>query len=163
MTRKAASLLSLTAAIIVASWIPTTVFAAGPPDFSGNWTLNTDKGQNLGMVKAVSETVAVKQTPEKLTLDFSTTFMMKTSQRQVTYDLTGKSSVVNEGAMGDKAETLAKWDGSKLVVTWTSEGAVAGTKTVKTEIRTLSADGRTMTVRNERPGKDPMEMVYEKQ
>ncbi|MCE7897071.1 MAG: hypothetical protein DYH19_09920, partial [Gammaproteobacteria bacterium PRO8] len=136
--------------------------AAGPPDFSGNWTLNTDKGQNLGMVKAVSEKVAVKQTPEKLTLDFSTTFMMKTSQRQVTYDLTGKSSVVNEGAMGDKAETLAKWDGSKLVVTWTSEGAVAGTKTVKTEIRTLSADGRTMTVRNERPGKDPMEMVYEK-
>lgn len=162
MTRKAASLLSLTAAVIVASWMSATVFAAGPPDFSGNWTLNTDKGQNLGMVKAVSETVAVKQTPEKLTLDFSTTFMMKTSQRQVTYDLTGKTSVTNEGAMGDKAETLAKWDGNRLVVTWTSEGAVAGTKTVKTEIRTLSADGRTMTVRNERPGKDPMEMVYEK-
>lgn len=162
MTRKAASLLSLTAAVIVASWMSATVFAAGPPDFSGNWTLNTDKGQNLGMVKAVSETVAVKQTPEKLTIDFSTTFMMKTSQRQVTYDLTGKTSVTNEGAMGDKAETLAKWDGNRLVVTWTSEGAVAGTKTVKTEIRTLSADGRTMTVRNERPGKDPMEMVYEK-
>lgn len=162
MTRKAASLLSLTAAVIVASWMSATVFAAGPPDFSGNWTLNTDKGQNLGMVKAVSETVAVKQTPEKLTLDFSTTFMMKTSQRQVTYDLTGKTSVTNEGAMGDKAETLAKWDGNRLVVTWTSEGAVAGSKTVKTEIRTLSADGRTMTVRNERPGKDPMEMVYEK-
>ncbi|GMU74831.1 MAG: hypothetical protein AMXMBFR45_03220 [Gammaproteobacteria bacterium] len=158
MIHRSASLASLIAGLLLA----TAAVAAGPPDFSGNWTLNTDKGQNLGMVKAVSEKVAVKQTPEKLTLDFSTTFMMKTSQRQVTYDLTGKSSVVNEGAMGDKAETLAKWDGSKLVVTWTSEGAVAGTKTVKTEIRTLSADGRTMTVRNERPGKDPMEMVYEK-
>lgn len=158
MIHRPASLLSLVASLLLSA----TALAAGPPDFSGNWKLNTDKGQNLGMVKAVSEKVAVKQTPEKLTLDFSTTFMMKTSQRQVTYDLTGKSSVVNEGAMGDKAETLAKWDGSKLVVTWTSEGAVAGTKTVKTEIRTLSADGRTMTVRNERPGKDPMEMVYEK-
>lgn len=159
MIHRPASLLSLVASLLLSA----TALAAGPPDFSGNWKLNTDKGQNLGMVKAVSETVAVKQTPEKLTLDFSTTFMMKTSQRQVTYDLTGRTSVINEGAMGDKAETLAKWDGDRLVVTWTSEGAVAGTKTVKTEIRTLSADGRTMTVRNERPGKDPMEMVYEKQ
>lgn len=159
MIHRPASLLSLVASLLLSA----TALAAGPPDFSGNWKLNTDKGQNLGMVKAVSETVAVKQTPEKLTLDFSTTFMMKTSQRQVTYDLTGGTSVINEGAMGDKAETLAKWDGDRLVVTWTSEGAVAGTKTVKTEIRTLSADGRTMTVRNERPGKDPMEMVYEKQ
>ena len=117
---------------------------------------------DLGMVKAVSETVAAKQTPEKLTLDFSTTFMMKTSHRQVNYDLTGKTSIPNEGPMGDKAETLAKWDGNRLVVTWTAEGAVAGTKTVKTEIRTLSADGRTMTVRTERAGKDPMELVYEK-
>ncbi len=162
MTRKAASLLSLTAAIIVASWIPTTVFAAGPPDFSGNWTLNTDKGQNLGMVKAITETVAISQSPEQLTLDFSTTFMGKTTARKVSYDLTGKTSVPNEGPMGDKSETLAKWDGSKLVVTWTAEGAVAGTRTVKTETRTLSADGKTMTVRTERAGKDPMELVYDK-
>ena len=158
MIRKSASLLSLATLLFVTG----TSLAASPPDFSGNWTLNTDKGLNLGMVKAVSETVAAKQTPEKLTLDFSTTFMMKTSHRQVNYDLTGKTSIPNEGPMGDKAETLAKWDGNRLVVTWTAEGAVAGTKPVKTEIRTLSADGRTMTVRTERAGKDPMELVYEK-
>ena len=157
MTRKLASLIPL-AALLLASGAA----LAGTPDFSGNWTLNTDKGLNLGMVKAVSETVAVKQTPEKLTLDFSTKFMMKTTQRQVNYDLTGKTEIPNEGPMGDKAQTLAKWDGGKLVVTWTTEGAVAGTKTVKTETRTLSADGKTMTVRTERAGKDPMELVYEK-
>ena len=64
--------------------------------------------------------------------------------------------------MGEKAETVAKWDGPKLVVTWTTEGAVAGSKVVKTETRTLSADGRTMTVVTERPNKEPMELVYEK-
>jgi hypothetical protein len=60
------------------------------------------------------------------------------------------------------AETVATWDGDKLVVSWTSEGAVRGSKVVKTETRALSADGKTMTVVTERPNKEPMELVYEK-
>lgn len=135
--------------------------AASPPDFSGTWELNTDKGRNLGMVKAVDETVVIKQTPAQITLDFSSTFMLKTEKRTVVYDLSGKP-VQNEGPMGDKAETVARWDGSKLVVTWTSEGAVAGSKVVKTETRTLSPDGKTMSVETVRSGKDPMELVYER-
>lgn len=131
------------------------------PDFSGTWELNTDKGQNLGMVKAVDETVVITQTAARLTADITDTFMMKTTRRQLNYDLTGKS-VPNEGAMGDKADTVAKWDGAKLVVTWNGEGAVAGTRTVKTETRELSADGRTMTVTTQRPNKEPMVMVFEK-
>lgn len=158
MIHRTASVLVLVASQLLAA----AAIAAAPADFSGNWALNTDKGQNLGMVKAITETVAISQSPEQLTLDFSTTFMGKTTARKVSYDLTGKTSVPNEGPMGDKSETLAKWDGSKLVVTWTAEGAVAGTKTVKTETRTLSADGKTMTVRTERAGKDPMELVYDK-
>lgn len=156
---KPAFLLSL----VVALCTTNVALADTPPDFSGNWTLNTSKGLNLGMVKAVSEKLAVEQTPERLRLNFTTTFMLKTSHRQVNYDLSGQTSILNEGPMGDKAETLARWDGSRLLVTWTGEGAVAGTTTVKTEIRTLSADGKTMVVRTERVGKDPMELVYEKQ
>ncbi|GMW06894.1 MAG: hypothetical protein QY320_14715 [Gammaproteobacteria bacterium] len=136
--------------------------AQAAPDFSGTWVLNAQKGKNLGMVAAVKETVVISQTADRLSADFSSTFMGNTTRRQVSYDLTGKG-VVNEGAMGDKADTVAKFDGDKLVVSWTSEGAVAGTKTVKTETRWLSPDGRTMTVVNARPNKDPMEMVYEKQ
>lgn len=146
-------------AVAALSGAPT--LAQSPADFGGTWELNTDKGKNLGMVKAVDEIVVIKQTPEKLIADFSSTFMLKTTKRQVVYDLAGKP-VPNEGPMGDKAETVAKWDGGKLVVTWTGEGAVAGTKVVKTETRTLSADGKTMSVVTERPNKDPMEMVYEK-
>jgi hypothetical protein len=135
--------------------------AQSAPDFSGNWVLNNTKGKNLGMVAAIQETIAATQTADKLTLDFATTFQGNTTNRQVNYDLKG-TPVQNEGPMADKAETVAKWDGSKLVVTWTAEGAVAGTKTVKTETRSLSADGKTMTVVNQRGSNAPMELVYEK-
>lgn len=136
--------------------------AADPPGFAGTWVLNTDKGENLGMVAAVKETVKIAQTPEKMTIDFSSVFMGKTTLRTVTYDLTGKP-VPNEGAMGDKADTVARWVDGKLVATWTGESAILGNKTVKTETRSLSADGKTMTVTNARDGKPPMVMVYEKQ
>ena len=158
MTRKLLSLASLAIALGMA----TLGLADAVPNFAGTWVLNTDKGQNLGMVKAVSETVVITQTPARLTADFSSTFMLKTTRRQVNYDLTGKTSIPNEGPMGDKADTLARWDGNKLVVSWTSEGAVAGTKIVKIETRALSADGKTMSVATQRPGKDVMELVYEK-
>jgi hypothetical protein len=138
-----------------------TALAQAAADFGGTWVLNTDMGKNLGMVKAVKETVVITQKPDRLTADFSSTFMANTTERQVNYDLSGKA-VVNEGAMGEKAETVARWDGDKLVVTWTSEGAVAGTKVVRTETRWLSTDGKTMTVVSQRPNKEPMEMVYEK-
>lgn len=138
-----------------------SALAAGPTDFSGTWVLNTDKGQNLGMVKAVDETIVVKQTAEKLVIDFTSKFMMNTTRRQVSYDLAGKP-VPNEGAMGDKAQTVAKWVDGKLVVTWTSEGAVAGSTTVKTETRSLSADGKVMSVETVRANKPPMVLVYDK-
>lgn len=137
-------------------------FAADPPGFSGTWVLNTKKGENLGMVASIAETVVIAQTPEQLTLDIASVFMGKTSARKVTYDLTGKP-VENEGAMGDKAATVATWDGGKLVVTWTGEGAVAGTRTEKTETRALSADGNTMTVTSARGSKPAMVLVYERQ
>jgi hypothetical protein len=136
--------------------------AAGNPDFTGTWKLNTDKGENLGMMKAVKETIVIKQTAADITMDHTATFMLSTTNRRVTYDLGGKA-LPNEGAMGDKALTTVKWDGGRLVATWTSEGAVPGTQNVKTETRSLSADGRTMTVITERKGKDPIVMVYDRQ
>lgn len=149
-------------ALLAAMGMAAAAVAQSPPDFSGTWLLNNSKGKNLGMVAAVKEKVVISQTADKLTANFESTFMMNTTKRSVTYDLKG-GPVPNEGAMGDKAETVAKWDGGKLVVTWTSEGAVAGTKVVKTETRSLSADGKVMTVVNQRPNKEPMEMVYERQ
>ncbi len=64
--------------------------------------------------------------------------------------------------MGGEAETVATWDGGKLVVTWTTEGAVAGTRNVRTETRSLSADGRTMTVESVRGAGKRVVMVFGK-
>lgn len=136
--------------------------AAGPPSFAGTWVLNTKKGENLGMVSAITETLTIAQTPQTMTLDFSSVFMGKTTLRQVTYDLAGKA-LENEGPMGDKAATVAKWAGSKLVVTWTGESAILGSKTEKVESRELSAEGKTMSVTSTRGTKPPMVMVYERQ
>lgn len=157
-------MLDLNRAIVIAAaglMLSLSALAAGPTDFSGTWELNTDKGQNLGMVKAVDETDVVTQSADKLVIDFTSKFMLKTSKRQVSYDLSGKP-VPNEGAMGDKAQTVAKWAGGKLVVTWTSEGAVAGSSTVKTETRWLSADGKEMSVETARANKPAMVLVYDK-
>lgn len=163
MTRRqlpltAAPLLALL--LLVAGLAP--ALAAGPPDFSGTWVLNTAKGKNLGMVAAVKESVTIAQTPEKMTLDYVTVFMGKATPRTTIYDLAGKP-VRNEGPMGDKADTVARWAGDKLLVVWSGESAIMGTKNEKTEARALSADGNTMSVASVRGTKPPVVLVYEKQ
>lgn len=147
--------------LLTALGMAATALAQATPDFSGTWVLDNSRGKNLGMVAEVDETVVIGQTATKLTLDFTSTFMGDTSKRQVVYDLTG-APVQNSDAMGVPAETVAQWADGRLVATWTNEGAVPGTRVVKTETRSLSPDGRTMTVVYERPNREPMEMVYEK-
>ena len=162
MTRRQLPLIAapvLALILLVAGLAP--VLAADPPSFAGTWVLNTDKGENLGMVSAVKETVTIAQTPQKMTLDYVTVFMGTTPRKNI-YDLAGKP-VQNEGPMGDKADTVAKWAGDKLVVVWTGESAIMGTKTEKTETRALSADGKEMSVTSVRGTKPPMVLVYEKQ
>ena len=136
--------------------------AADTPSFAGTWVLNTKKGENLGMMSAVNETSKITQTAQQLKIESSAKFMGTTSARTVTYDLAGKT-VNNEGPMGTRGDTVAKWDAGKLVVTWTEPSAIPGSKVQKVETRVLSADGRSMTVTTTRGTKPPMVMVYEKQ
>jgi hypothetical protein len=135
--------------------------AQEPPDFSGHWELNTKKGENLGMVAAIQETLVISQTAEQLTIDFTDVFQGKTSTRQVNYDLAGET-VANFAAMGDPSETASKWVDDTLVTTWTSEGAVAGTQVVRTETRSLSEDADEMTVATARGDNPAMVLVYER-
>jgi hypothetical protein len=158
MKMRSARLLPALAALGLAA----VALAQSVPDFSGTWVLNASKGKNIGMMAAVQETVVIRQTVDTLTAESSATFQGDTTKRTVTYDLKG-SPVQNEGAMGGSAETVATWDGGKLVVDWTSEGAIAGSKVVRTETRSLAADGKTMTVASQRGANPVMEMVYEKQ
>jgi len=140
-----------------------TVIARGqaPPNFSGTWTFNPARSQNIGMMASMEDTVTIVQAPAQLTVTDHSRMQGQDSTRTVRLDLTGKP-VTNAGPMGDQNETIAKWSDRKLVVTWTADGAVAGTKVVRIETRSLSADGKTMTVESVRGSNAPVVMVFDK-
>jgi hypothetical protein len=131
------------------------------PNFSGTWIFNPARSQNIGMMASLEDTATIVQTLEQLTISDRARMQDQDSTRELRFDLGGKP-VMNAGPMGDQNETVAKWRGSMLVVTWTADGAIAGTKVVRTETRSLSADGRTMTVESVRGSTAPVVMVYDK-
>ncbi|MAF82793.1 MAG: hypothetical protein QGH93_03365 [Gammaproteobacteria bacterium] len=131
-------------------------------DFSGTWAMNTKLGENLGMMAALKETLTATQTAGQLTLDFIDIFQGKTTTRQVKLDLTG-AVVDNFAAMGDPSKTASKWDGARLVTTWTTAGAIPGTEVVRTETHRLDDEGSSLTVTIERANRPTMILVYEKQ
>ena len=129
--------------------------------FSGSWTFDAARSENVGMMSAMQWTVAIRQAADRLILKDDTVFGGQHQTRDVTYDLTGRE-VQNPGPMGESCVTQTKWEGGALVTTWTSDGAVAGSKVVKIETRSLSADGRTMRVESRRGLSSPLVMVFEK-
>ena len=102
-----------------------------------------------------------EQSSSSLDVTADTTFQGNNQQSKTHYDLTGKA-VTNEAPMAGPSETVTHWDKDKLVTTWTSNGAVAGTKAVRTETRSLSADGKTMTLESVRGANPAVVMVFDK-
>jgi DNA-binding PadR family transcriptional regulator len=157
------SVMTIRRLIVCLSFLLAAVVSAQAlPNFSGQWVLNTTKSKNLGMMAALDDTVTISQTPKELAIHDASSFQGRKNTRELRYDLTGKA-VGNDGPMGDHNETVAKWVGGKIVTTWTREGAVAGTKSVLTETRSLSSDGKTMTLESVRGEAPAVVMVFDKQ
>jgi hypothetical protein len=136
--------------------------AEAAPNFSGIWVLNTARSHNLGMMSTLQDRLTISQTATEVVIEDRSSFQGQQSDRTLHYDLTGKPTT-NQGPMGDRNETIARWIEGKLVATWTSEGAVAGTTVVRTETRSVSADGKTMTVESVRGSNAPLVMVFDRQ
>jgi hypothetical protein len=136
-------------------------FAEAPADLSGTWILNTDKGENLGMMKAVKETIVATQTDEQVVFNMTDVFGAVTTTRVVTYDLNGQT-MQNKAAMGAESETVTRWEGNRLVTVWTEEGAIAGTTTEREETRWLSEDGQELSVSMVRGDNPAMVFVFDK-
>jgi hypothetical protein len=141
------------------------VFLAVPvlaqSNFTGKWELSPTLSKNIGMMAQMKLIATVKQTREELAITNASTFNGADQTSELRFDLTGKP-VPNKNPMEATAETVSKWDGNNLVTTWTSAGSVAGTKSVRTETRSLSGDGRTMTVESKRGNAPAMVMVFER-
>jgi hypothetical protein len=141
--------------------ITMSALAAKHADFSGSWQLNAEKSKDIGMMAQMKMIQAIEQSDSAIDVTIHTTFQGRDGESKTHYDLKGKP-VANQLPMQGPSETVSKWDGDKLVTTWTSESAVAGgPKVVRTETRSLSADGKTMTVESVR-GPNSVVMVFDK-
>jgi len=138
-----------------------TTSLATDVNFSGTWVLNATRSKNLGMMAAMQLTETIKQDGKTLTVSDAGTMNGQTQTTETHYDLAGKA-LSNQDFMGQTNETVSKWNGGQLVTTWTTDGAIAGTKVVRTETRTLSADGKTMTVGSARGSTPPIVMVFDR-
>ena len=150
-----------TTIVALISLVTIAAVGAKHPDFSGTWTFIPDKSKNIGMMSEMKMTQTIEQSSSSLDVTSDTTFQGNNQQTKTHYDLTGKPAT-NDSPMAGPSATVSEWDGDKLVTTWTSDGAVAGTKTVRTETRSLSPDGRTMTLDSVRGSNPAVVMVFEK-
>ena len=131
-------------------------------NFSGSWQFNPEKSKNVGMMAQMKMALTVQQSDSSLDITTRTTFQGRDEDSKIHYDLAGKP-VANELPMGGPSETVSKWDGSKLVTTWTGESAIAGgPKVVRTETRSLSPDGKTMTVESAHGSNPLVVMIFDK-
>src|SRR5689334_788316 len=120
---------SRTLAIALVVCAIASMTAQTPTNFAGTWVLNTARSQNLGMMADLQDTLTIAQTAAELVIQDRASLMGQQTNRELRYDLAGKPGS-NQGWMGDRNETVARWNGPALVTTWTAEGAVAGTKVV---------------------------------
>ena len=144
----------LTTAALLATMVagPALAQAKPPcPDFSGAWKMNVEKsdpmgggpgggGGGAGMADAIT---TITQTATELTV--TTKFGDQT--RTLTYKLDGSESV-NPGMRGGESKSKAHWDGNSLVIETTQNvtGPNGDMQITTKETRTLSADGKQMTV-----------------
>ena len=137
------------------------VFAGEKADFSGTWDLSPEKSKNIGMMTQMKMTATVQQSESALDIAVHSNYQGRDQDSKTHLDLTGNPAT-NESPMGGPNETVSKWDGNKLVTTWTGPSAVAGKNVVRTETRSLSADGKVMTVESMRGSNPPLVMVFDK-
>jgi hypothetical protein len=142
-------------------FVSLAVFAGEQANFSGTWELSPEKSKNIGMMAQMKMSATLQQSDSALDITVHSNFQGKDQESKTHLDLTG-SPATNESPMGGPNETVSKWDGNKLVTTWTGQSAVAGKNVVRTETRSLSSDGKVMTVESVRGSNPPLVMVFEK-
>ncbi len=150
-------LLLLSATCLFAS----SVLAATKPDFSGSWQFAPKESKNIGMMAGMAMTATITQTADAVTVTYEVPMNGRNDRTIQRFDLSGKA-VDNPTQMGGRAETTSRLADGELVTTWTSEGAVAGTKVTRTETWALSADGKALTITSVRGKNPPVVMAFER-
>jgi len=139
-----------------------SAFALGKPDFSGTWTLDTaksDMGHGRSAPAAAKVTIVIKQTPAFL----ATTRNGGKDPETATHKLDGSESI-NKSPSGQDIRSTSRWEGQTLVtksIMSTEHGS-----SESTFVRSLSADGRVMTIDTtikSSTGEIKQKLIYNKQ
>ena len=151
---------------------------AASPNFSGTWVLDKEKSDQPpfggrrgggGQQGPTDVTLIVKQTDNELTVTRKINMGGEERTSEAKYTLDGKeNSNPGFGRGGGQVLSKTKWDKDKLVTTGKRKVNFQGNEfeSETQEVRSLSADGKTMTVetttttpQGDRTGKQ----VYNKQ
>ena len=159
----------LVLSFVLALAITTLAFAQGKPDFSGTWTLDFAKS-DMGQMRPAGKqapmrtiTLVIKQTGDTLTVQRS----MGKNQEVASYKLDG-SETTNKLPSGNETKSTVKWVGATLVSRTTAKigDSEGGMNTEMTDVRSLSPDGKIMTLsvtRKTPRGEVKQTLVYNKQ
>ncbi len=144
------SVRNLTVAALLASAVLSPLAAQSKPDFSGSWKMNMEKSDPMGRMGGgggggggmAMAPITITQSADKLVITSTRGDQVTTA----TYNLDGSESV-NAGMRGE-TKSKVSWDGASLVIA--SESSFNGPNGAMTvtskEVRSLSADGKVMTV-----------------
>jgi len=143
------------------------------PNFTGEWTLDREKsqmgeprpgggggggrGRGMGM-----GSISITQDGDALVLKRKVEFQGEDRTFESRYTTDGKENI-NEGFRGSSIKSKTHWEAAKLVTESLME-TPNGTRETK-EVRSLSADGKTMTVEITSKGgfgEGTRKMVYNK-
>jgi hypothetical protein len=124
------------------------------PNLSGTWTLDREKSElgqrgggrgegGQGRGQGMFGNLVIEHSGAALTVKRKVNFQGEERTMEAKYTTDGKENV-NEGFRGNQVKSKTYWEGAKLVTESKME-TPNGTRETK-EIRSLSADGKTMTV-----------------
>jgi len=144
-------------------------FAQEKPNFSGTWVLDKAKSDPMGRPGGPSPDVTLIIEHKEPTLKIKQIIKTEQGERvqELSYTTDGKENK-NPGFRGGEVITKSKWEDGKLVTKGSQTMETPqGTMTMElTEIRTLSEDGKTLTVQTTRTtpgGERTTKQVYTKQ
>ena len=163
------------AALAVLLGAPAATVSAQGTDFSGTWNLDRDSselpqgrggggrggGGRGGRGRLMAETLVISQTAATVTVEQQS----DGQSRSIEYALDGSETTVQQG--NGTLTVSASWDGTTLVTEGTQSIETGrGNFTLDlTERRTLSSDGRTLTIETTRGtprGSQTFRLVYQK-
>ena len=165
------------AALAVLLGAPAATVSAQGTDFSGTWNLDRDSSElpqgrggggggrggsgRGGRGRLMAETLVISQTAASVTVEQQS----DEQSRSIEYALDGSETTVQQG--NGTLTVSASWDGTTLVTEGTQSIETGrGNFTLDlTERRTLSSDGRTLTIETTRGtprGSQTFRLVYQK-